>query len=110
MATWPTAIVITRDNYKETPPNNVIRTNMDVGPAKLRRRTTANIRPVELSLVLTDDLLDTFDAFYLANDALRFDFPNPRTEETVSARFANTPDYTLNETVWNVKVSLEILP
>lgn len=36
------------DGYNETLPELTIRTQMDVGPAKVRRRTTANVRLVRL--------------------------------------------------------------
>lgn len=110
MATWPTSIPITRENFREAPPDRVIRSDMDVGPAKVRRRSTVAVRPVSISLFLTDEQLDTFDEFYLENDAISFTFIHPRTGATESARFTSVPDYVLDETMYRVTVNLEILP
>lgn len=111
MATWPSSIEITRENYNEKPPVRAIRTAMDVGPAKVRQRSTAAVRNITLSLFLTEAQLETFDAFWLTNEALAFDFTEPRTSSTVRARFTGQePEYTLDETMWRVVVPLEILP
>jgi hypothetical protein len=67
MPTWPASLpqfVLTR-NYKESPPDLVIRTKMDAGPAKVRRRFTAGVRPIEAMLVLNGDQLAVLDDFYL---------------------------------------------
>ena len=109
MATWPSQIKITRKNYKESPPNRVIKTEMETGIAKKRRRTSKAKRPLELMLFLNDDDLEVFDTFYLDNDALRFDFTDPRTDEVVKARFESPPEYTARETMWDISVSLEIV-
>jgi len=110
MATWPSSLKINKENFRETPQNNVLRSDMDVGPAKIRKRSSLNVRSVSFSLFLTDAELETLDAFYLANDALSFDFVHPRTDATVSARFVQPPEYSLNETMWSVSVALEVLP
>lgn len=110
MATWPSTIKVTRDNYTETPPDRTIRSNMDVGPQKIRRRSTTAVRIVSLRLFLTQAQLTTLDDFYDANDALVFDFPDPRTGTTKRARFTMPPTYGLNETMWDVSVKLEYLP
>ena len=109
MATWPSTLVIKREGYKETPPDRVIRSNMAVGPDKIRKRSSSNVRKINLTLSLTDALLTTFDAFYLANDALAFTFPDPRTASNVQARFVSVPAYNYEETIWNVALQLEIL-
>lgn len=111
MAVWPSTITIRRDGFTETPPKRQLRSNMEVGPDKIRRRSSAAIRPVTIQLLLNDSQLDTFDTFYLDNDAVPFDFVNPRTGVTHSARFTDDPPtYSSNETLWDVKVSMELLP
>lgn len=110
MATWPTTIPITRENYTEEPADRVVRSNMDVGPQKVRRRSSVAIRPVSLKLFLTDAQLTTFDTFFLANDSLVFDFTNPRTSAAERARFTSRPSYNLNEKMWDVQVKIELLP
>lgn len=110
MTTWPTEILVSRENYTETPPDRVIRSNMDVGPQKIRRRSSSAVRPVSLRLFLTDAQLEIFDEFYNDNDSLVFDFTDPRTEAVKRARFASPPTYGLNEKMWDVSVKLEYLP
>lgn len=112
MATLPANLQakITRTGFKEVAPDNVIRTPMEFGPDKVRKRTSANVRAVSVSMFLTDDEVDDLDDFYEANDALRFDMTHPRTQLSVEARFVNPPSYTARETHWDVSLELEILP
>lgn len=110
MAVWPSTLPITRDAFSEAPADRVLRSNMDVGPAKLRRRTTSAVRPVQMRLMLTEAQLATFETFYNANDSFAFDFTNPRTGLSERARFTDVPTFSLNETMWAVSVQLELLP
>lgn len=110
MTIWPSTVPVTRDNYTDTPPDRAVRSNMDIGPQKVRRRSSSAIRPISLRLFLTDAQLTTLDAFYDANDVLVFDFVDPRTSVTKRARFTAPPTYGLNETMWDVAVKLEYLP
>ncbi len=90
MPTWPTSLpqfVLTR-NYKETAPDLVIRTQMDAGPAKVRRRFTAGVRPMEAMLVLTEDQLIVLDNFYLSDcqgGALSFTWTYQRGRQDTDA-------------------------
>lgn len=110
MATWPATLLVNRRNYTEEPPDRVQRTQMEAGVDKLRRRTTNAVRRIKIKLFLTDALVETLDDFYLANDAIQFDFTDPRTDTGVKARFLTNPKYNYNETMWDVDVELEILP
>lgn len=110
MATWPSTLVITRDNYTETTPKRSVRSDMDVGPAKIRKRTSLATRTVSFSMFLTSDQLEVFDAFYDANESISFDFTSVRTGNAERARFSSTPKYSAYETMWNVSVELELLP
>lgn len=115
MALWPASLPPPYLNsLQESPPNNLIRTSMDKGPDKVRRRTTANIRPISFTLMLTPDLVEVIDEFYvddLASGSTEFDYTHPRTGEACTARFVNPPQYGEREgVVYSVTVSLEILP
>ncbi len=114
MSDWPSELVITRNGFRESPPNNTSRTNMDVGPDKLRRRSTAAIRPVSFNLFLTTAQVAVLDTFYVDttnSGSVPFDFIHPRTGATVSARFVSPPDYGVQDgDTWTVPISLEILP
>ncbi len=101
---------ILRDGFNETPAERTIRSNMDVGPAKVRRRTFAAVTPVGFNMLLTSAEWNTLYNFYLNNDATVFYFIHPRTNQSVRARFADVPNGSFNETMWNVDVKLEIMP
>ena len=115
MPTWPSSLPAPAINtYRETPPQNTIRTQMDKGPPKLRRRTTANVRPISFTLRLTAAEVDVLDAFFVTDvysGALSFDYTHPRTGASVTAQFTSEPQYgDIEGTLYNVGIELEILP
>lgn len=115
MAMWPATLPAPSINsFQETPPDNLIRSNMDKGPAKVRRRTTANVRPIQFTLMLTEAqvaILDTFFNTTVFGGAEEFDYTHPRTGDAVSARFVSPPQYMEKEgVVYGASISLEIMP
>lgn len=118
MPTWPASLPPPALNtLREKPPNNKISSAMDKGPKKMRRRTTANVRPISFTLVLADpDLVDVFDDFYnidTFSGVEEFDYVHPRTGEACTARFG--PDYEpeyaeMEGTTYSIGVELEIMP
>ena len=113
MAIWPETLPQKpkQDNYQENPPNLVIRTQMDAGPAKVRRRYTAGVRPFTWVQDFTEAQLAILDAFYLTNCALAFTFPHPRAESNISARFIEPPSYRPGSGVYYmVEMKLEAMP
>lgn len=114
MATWPTTFCPLAGSYQETPPNNTIRTSMDRGPDKVRRRTTANVRPVSFKMLLNKTQVAQLDDFYnedTFSGADPFDFTHPRTGASVQARFVNPPAYQdRGAAMYEAAVQLEILP
>ncbi len=115
MVTWPAALSAPALNsYIESPPKNTIRTQMDKGPSKVRRRTTSNVRPISFNLKLTPAEVTTLDTFYdttTASGAIEFDYTHPRTSAAVTARFVSIPQYSEVEGVlYNCAIQLEILP
>ena len=110
MSTWPSKFKILRDSFTEGLPDRVISSNMDVGPAKKRRRTILASYTVNMTVLIAMNDVDEFRQFYLDNDVGVFDFVHPRTNQTVQARFASVPSPTLNETQYTASVELEILP
>lgn len=115
MPTWPITLPAPALNtLEESPPDNTIRTTMDKGADKVRRRTTANIRPISFSMMLTEAQTEILDDFYTADTfsgSEAFDYTHPRTGAAVQARFVNPPNYAEREgQVYAAAVSLEILP
>lgn len=116
MAIWPATLPPPAVNsFREKPPLNTIRSTMDKGPAKVRRRTTANTRPMSFTLKLTPEQVQALDDFYVDttySGADEFEFVHPRTGDTVNARFTAEPDYSEVEggIIYTVAIALEILP
>lgn len=104
-------------NYSESSGVLIIRSPMDAGPAKLRRR---GVRPdpIQLTFDMSTAQVDTLELF--VKDTLkgtaRFGFPHPRTNEVVEMRFIPQSDgalynvgYIMPER-WSVSFQLEVLP
>ncbi|MDR0443276.1 MAG: hypothetical protein LBH44_07720 [Treponema sp.] len=96
---WPAELPATllMAGLSKQPQNNVIRTSMDAGPKKARRRYTARSVKFSGRQVFSALELDVFEQFYqtiLADGVLRFNFTDPVSLETGEFRFA--ADYTVN--------------
>jgi len=116
MPTWPSSLPQSPlvSGFAETPPMTSLRTEMDQGPAKVRQRTTAGIRKLQMSFNMTKAQIATLDTFYnttISGGALKFDFTHPRTASTVSVRIVNPPSYApINGEYYSVGLELEQLP
>ena len=114
MPSWPSQFCPLINTLQESPPDNTINSSMDRGPAKIRRRTTANIRPISFRLFLKPDQVDILDSFYIQDTfsgVEEFDFVHPRTHVHVTARFTAPPSYQERSgTGYEASISLEILP
>lgn len=75
----------------------VLRSEMEVGPAKLRRRLTGGVRKFDVSLDLTrTQLTDVFIPFFVTTTlggSLSFLWKNPRTGAAADFRFLEKPTY-----------------
>lgn len=118
---WPSAFpeLPTYIGTTEGPPDVVIRTPMDVGPPKIRRRMTTGSRMCDIRLLMTATVLNAaspngFDAFYVTDclcGTSTFTWKNPRTEASVTMRFASVPQYrSLGGANYEVTFTAEILP
>lgn len=115
MPSWPSNLpgLPLAGKYEETPPETVLRTPMDEGPAKLRRRGTAGVRRLKLEYLLDASQVAALDAFYLEDvrgGALSFSFAHPREGELVSCRFRAAPVYAAEGALYRAAVELEVLP
>ena len=116
MATWPPSIPqdFLVNGYRERPPKNTIRTQMDAGPDKVRRRATTKPRTISGVIELTRAQVETLDAFFrtdLEDGALRFDWVHPRTLAAVQFRFLEEPEYSpVSGATWTASLNLEVLP
>jgi len=107
------------DGYSETMADAKLRTEMDAGPAKVRRRFTSVPRRQTCKLRMTNAQLTAaggFDVFYVtdtSHGSAEFTWANPRTPGTpvTTMRFVGTPSYTaLAQDIWEVTFDVEILP
>jgi len=117
MADWPSTIPqeLSVAGYGEAAPDTTIRSSMDAGPAKVRRRATCAVRPVSGKMVMTAAELDTFREFYdddILGGSLRFNWVDPLDGTTaVEMRFTAPPSWSaFGQDGWEVSMQLEILP
>lgn len=115
--TWPATLPqgFLVDGYREVMPKTTIRTPMDAGPAKVRRRFTAGVRMLSGRTAMTREQTETLDTFFnttLAGGALSFDWTHPRTQAPMTCRFASEPEFSPQSggMRWIVTLNLEILP
>jgi hypothetical protein len=91
-----------------------LRTDMDVGPQKVRRRFTKGVDTITGTIVVNKDQYVIFDAFFstsLAGGILAFTFPHPITKVLTNFRFKGP--YQLNPAgggYFNISMVWEKLP
>lgn len=113
---WPSTLPQkpSTEGFIEQFPNSVIRTQMDAGPAKIRRRSTAAVRPFSLVYNLTLAQVAIFDTFFndtLAGGSLAFNLPDPRTGTTLNVRITTIPKISaLGGTEFTASFDIEKLP
>lgn len=115
MTTWPTGLPkALLAGYNDSLPDNTIRSEMDVGAAKLRRRSTSAVANLSFTILLTGSQLDDLEEFYLATTrggTLSFTMTHPRKGGTITARFKSPPQSSpLGNGRYNATVALEVLP
>jgi hypothetical protein len=113
---WPTTLPQTpmMRGFGETPGDNVIRTSMDVGPPKLRRRSTAVPRNFTLVIRCTTAQIDILDDFFTGDcrdGSLPFDWKHPRTGGAATYVWGAPPKYApVFGDFWEASMSLELQP
>lgn len=118
-ATWPVTLPTDFDvnGYNEKEPDNSITQKMEVGPSKMRRRSTAKPRPIKGQRVYTNAQVEILSTFYqdtLFSGVLTFDgLLHPRTGATVDWQFVSPPSYVpygKSGVLFVVSYDLQILP
>lgn len=112
---WPDTlpVMLRLEGLNETLGNNLIRSEMDSGPVKVRRRSTAAPDDISGTMVLTSVQTDVLDEFYLhalAGGALPFLMRHPRTQALNRFRIKKPPTYTPAQGLWIAGLTLEKLP
>lgn len=99
METWPEELqqLLNVDSFSIRFGNTLIRSEVDVGLAKVRSRYTAGIDIYTCSIDMDMELYPVLTEFYkttLNNGAGTFTFIDPMTSEAAEFRFAETPSIT----------------
>ena len=116
MPTWPNNLPARplNDGFQEVMADTLLRTTMDQGPAKLRRRGTAGVGALSLQYILSAAEVAALKTFYhdtLGGGALAFIFTHPVTLASLTCRFKSPPSFSnLNGGYFRVRVELEVLP
>lgn len=117
MALWPASLPqnVEISGYKEQPGAVVIRTQMDAGPAKQRRRSTARAKPITIQLQLDATQRAAFIAFHendIADGALSFTWVHPVTRAAATVRIVEGKyDLSaLSGTRFLLSMTIEVLP
>jgi len=137
--TWPLTLPqrVLVDGYSEKPPNNILRSQPQKGPAILRKYTSGGVRPFTANVMLQGWQLHILDDFFmetLDGGLWPFWFPHPREGETtlttligedittetgeeivtgykIIVRMVEPPTYTANgPVVFQAAMSLEGMP
>ena len=116
MATFPTTLPKpTQSDYQENRQSQLIRSQMDTGPAKIRRRFTANSAEYSVSWEFTGSQLSTFETFFnstIDGGSVEFTWVQPRTDASVTARFVDGvySVSSLGHDLYRVSSKLEVMP
>jgi hypothetical protein len=98
--TWPATLpqFVLEGGYQESLQDQTIETQMEAGPAKIRRRFTKSLRRFQMSLMLTSAQAATFETFWQTTckgGSIPFDWVHPRTRVATAMRFRNpAPQFT----------------
>jgi hypothetical protein len=113
---WPNTLpqCLEVAGYGTAMADTMLRTAMDAGPAKVRRRFTAGVRPVAGRITVDKDELATLKTFFAdstLSGAIRFAWADPDTGAAAEMRFVSPPQWTAHGAgKYLVALDLEILP
>ena len=121
MPVWPTILpqAPAKDGFSDACPSNLLRSDMDSGPAKVRRRGSAKPRTVSCTYVFSDVEADAFEEFVnntLYDGSICFDWWHPVLARYVRARLVPQSDslysreYFNSSLSWQYALTLEYWP
>lgn len=115
MAVWPSTLPKPNpDGYQEVMPSNTIRSEMDVGPAKVRKRATSATTKYRLNFEMDNTDVNTLETFFTTtiNDGVdTFTMDDPRNGTSETFRIVSPPETVALTGVWfRVSVNMEKLP
>lgn len=120
MATWPSTLPPIRLPVQSSRQDGTIRTSMETGPQKVRRRFTATSRYYSFPLRMTGAQFATLETFFddtLGGGALTFTMDDPHTGSSETFRFQAPPEAEFirggeapNDRLLDVNIQLERFP
>lgn len=118
MPSWPSNIpTFLVRGFSEQPGDGRLRTPMDAGPPKVRRRYTATVRKMRGTIQTDDTGLAAFETFLettILSGSIPFDWEHPRTGADIVCQIGeNYPSWSPANnaaTRWDIELDLEILP
>lgn len=98
MESWPISLqqCLNSDDFDMKFGDTTVRTDMDVGPAKVRSRFTDGIDNYTCSILMSTDEFATLKMFYkttLNNGVMPFLFNDPLTNTSETFRFVTPPEF-----------------
>jgi len=103
--------------YDEGFGDNLVRTQMELGPPKKRPRSTAAVQPLTVTFDLTRAQVATLEAFYqatLGQGSLNFTWTHPRTAAAIEVGFRSPPRIrpasNSHGEAWDATCEFEVFP
>lgn len=111
-AAWPSSLqsVLNADSFTLDIGDTAIRSDMDVGPQKVRRRSTKGIDKVSCTINMVYTLYEDLYYFYdvtTNGGVLSFDFPHPITGDPATWRFLAPPQVSPMSGGYQFRVSMQ---
>lgn len=116
MIQWPAELPCALRGKSRVPQPNVVAFGTEVGPGKVRRRSTARTKRMPIPFLLTRAQVALFEAFFeddLEDGSISFAMPDPLTGEPATWRFDPQSPYGLDERPsgkWSLTANLTKLP
>lgn len=116
MATWPAGLqqLLNVDSFQYNFGNTALRSENDVGPAKVRRRATKAVDNLTCSIICSyEDFQDIYDFWDvdLNGGVEQFEFAHPFTGDTENFRMVTAPSMVpLGGTQFLVSMNWEKMP
>ncbi len=115
MPTWPLTLPqsFLVNGLREEGTDNVIRSPIDTGPAKTRRRYSAKTKPIQGSMLMTQAQYLIFKTFYedtIADGALEFDMPDDVEGGTMTVKVKDKYQADAAGIHWLVALDLDRQP
>ena len=113
--TWPLPLTqsFLVNSFNEDGPDHIIRSAMDTGPHKKRRRYTARVQPLTGSMLMTLTEYANFKDFFktsIQDGALTFEMPDDVDGGTMEVKFRAKYQTVFLGTVFRVTMGLDKQP